>query len=87
MKFKQDPSILSWIGGSVLSKLEGARDMFVSRQKYLRGRGDALKETFQQQAKRIREEKTFAWKKNGGNDPKEKDMSKEKKAAIDEKEE
>ena len=36
---------------------------------------------------RVREEKTLAWKRNGGNDPKDKDMTKEKKAATDEKEE
>lgn len=35
----------------------------------------------------MREEKTLAWKRNGGNDPKDKDMTKEKKAAADEKEE
>lgn len=49
MRFKQDPSMLSWIGGTVLSKLDGARDMFVQRQKYLRGRGDALTESFNAQ--------------------------------------
>lgn len=45
-----------------------------------------MTESFQAQVQRVRDEKTLAWKRNGGNDPKDKDMSKEKKAATDEKE-
>ena len=34
LKFKTDPRYLSWIGGSILPKLESAKDMFVSRDKF-----------------------------------------------------
>ena len=69
MRFKEDPALLSWIGGAVLSKLDGARDMFVQKVKYLRGRGDMLKESFADQVKRVKEEKMSAWRRNGGTDP------------------
>mmetsp|Transcript_10274 Transcript_10274/g.15636 ORF Transcript_10274/g.15636 Transcript_10274/m.15636 type:complete len:161 (+) Transcript_10274:1620-2102(+) len=35
LKFKTDPRVLSWIGGSVLPKLESSKDMFVPRDKFL----------------------------------------------------
>ena len=40
LKFKEDPRILSWIGASVIPKLDSSRDMFIQKTKYLRGRGD-----------------------------------------------
>ena len=57
MKFKQDPAILSWIGGSVLSRLEGAKEYFVTKTKFLRGRGDALGESYSSHLERIKAEK------------------------------
>ena len=33
--FKTDPRYVSWIGGSVIPKLESSKDMYVSREKYI----------------------------------------------------
>jgi hypothetical protein len=33
--FKTDPRFVSWIGGSVIPKLESSKDMYVSREKYI----------------------------------------------------
>ena len=33
--FKVDPRYLSWIGGSVIPKLDSSKDMFISREKYV----------------------------------------------------
>lgn len=35
LKFKTDPRFLSWIGASILPKLESAKDMFISRSRYM----------------------------------------------------
>ena len=35
LKFKTDPRYLSWIGASIIPKLESSKDMFISREKYL----------------------------------------------------
>jgi hypothetical protein len=29
LKFKEDPRILSWIGASVIPKIDASRDMFI----------------------------------------------------------
>jgi actin-related protein len=34
-QFKTDPRYLSWIGGSVIPKLDSSKDMYVSREKYV----------------------------------------------------
>lgn len=34
LKFKTDPRFLSWIGASVLPKLDSAKDMFIHRDKF-----------------------------------------------------
>ena len=33
--FKVDPRYLSWVGASVIPKLDASRDMFVTRDKYM----------------------------------------------------
>ena len=33
--FKVDPRFSSWIGGSVIPKLESSKDMYVTREKYV----------------------------------------------------
>jgi len=33
--FKVDPRYLSWIGGSIIPKLDSSKDMYVSRERYL----------------------------------------------------
>lgn len=35
LKFKTDPRFLSWIGASILPKLDSSKDMFISRDKFL----------------------------------------------------
>ena len=35
MKFNTDPRFLAWIGASIIPKLESAKDMFISRDKFL----------------------------------------------------
>lgn len=34
-QFKTDPRYVSWIGGSVIPKLESSKDMYVTREKYV----------------------------------------------------
>lgn len=33
--FKTDPRWVSWVGGSVIPKLEGSREMWVTREKWM----------------------------------------------------
>ena len=33
--FKTDPRFLSWIGGSVIPKLDSSKEMYVTRDKYM----------------------------------------------------
>ena len=33
--FKVDPRFLSWVGASVIPKLDASRDMYVTREKYM----------------------------------------------------
>jgi hypothetical protein len=53
----------------VIAKLEGAQNMFIAKQKYMRSAGESLVEPFHKQVARLRDEKTAAWRKNGGQDP------------------
>ena len=34
-QYKVDPRFLSWIGASIIPKLESAKDMFIMREKFL----------------------------------------------------
>lgn len=34
-QFKTDPRFLSWVGASIIPKLESAKDMFIPREKFI----------------------------------------------------
>ena len=42
--FKTDPRYVSWIGGSVIPKLESSKDMYVSRESMRKALGSAAVE-------------------------------------------